>query len=285
MKATSLNDAVLFAEKIIRDEKLELPVDLFELARRHDIIVQPKPTNSKGVSGMLIRSAECFTIVYATHIKSLGFQRFCIAHELGHYFLPSHPEYIFSDGKSIHESHAGFSSGNLIELEADHFAAGLLMPKQLFIKEADKSEDGLLAIEKLAESCKTSLTAAAIRYAQLTEAAIAIVVSSGSFIEYCFASKSMRKVQGYMHLKKGMNLPRDSNTWNFNQSSSNITNNNHYSDETDLMTWFQTDNEIEAREEIVGLGSYGKTLTIITADLPDEDADENEDAWEEPRFR
>ena len=57
----------------------------------------------------------------------------------------------------------------------------------------------------------------------------------------------------------------------------------------DLNTWFQSDLEVEVFEEIVGLGSYGKTLTVLTLpDPPDldelEEDEELEESWT-PRFR
>lgn len=283
MNYRKLQEAVIAAEKVIKDEKLELPIDLLELARRHDVLVQAKPGNITGVSGMLIRVKESFTIVYATHIRNEGFQRFSIAHEFGHYFLSSHPDYIFHDGKDIHESFAGFGSGDQIELEADHFAAGLLMPSHLFVKEARKLLDGFTAVEKLAGICKTSLTASAIRYVELTDAAMAVIISSGATIEYCFASKAMQQIKGYSRIKKGTALPQGSLTKSFNQMPINVESGRRSEDDTDLMFWFNTDNEIEANEEVIGLGEYGKTLTIITAEIPDDD-NELEYSLDEPFF-
>lgn len=285
MKNTTLQLATAAAEKIVKDENLQLPIDVFTLAERYNIIVEPKPIDSKGVSGMLLRYGEDFTIVYSTHIKSEGFQRFSIAHELGHYFLPSHPDSILRDG-NIHESHAGFCSNNQIELEADHFAAGLLMPKSLFIKEAGKFQDGLIAVENLAKICKTSLVASSIRYAGLTDAAVTIIISSGSFVEYSFASQAMYKFSGYTHLKKGMIVPKNSLTYIFNQCPPNVELVKRENGDTDLINWFQTDHEFSATEEIIGLGAYDKTLTIITATISDaDDNDDTNDEWEEPKFR
>ncbi len=62
-----------------------LPVDPEAIAGKHDILVQPKPDAKPGVSGMLVKAGDGFGIMYATHIPSRGFQRFSIAHELGHY--------------------------------------------------------------------------------------------------------------------------------------------------------------------------------------------------------
>lgn len=285
MSDTRLKDATLHAEKLVRDEKLELPIDLIALAKSRDILVEAKAESSKGVSGMLLRVGNNFAIGYATHIKSKGFQRFSIAHELGHYFLAGHPEHVFDGSKVLHESHAGFGSGDQIELEADHFAAGLLMPSHLFKTEAGKYSDGFTAIEKLAERCEASLTASAIRYAELTDAAVAVVISTGPAVNYCFTSRAMRSIRGYMHPLKGSVLPRDSLTRVFNQTESNIFTAQREDDSTDLIAWFRTDNEIDASEEVVGLGDYGKTLTIITAEFPNEDEESDDMTSFSPRFR
>lgn len=283
MSDRRLHDATLHAEMIVRDENLALPIDLFALAKSRGILVEAKPSAAKGVSGMLLRVGDDFAIGYATHINSNGFQRFSIAHELGHYFL-GHADTMFRGGKTVHESQAGFGSREQIELEADHFAAGLLMPAELFKQEAGRHSDGLVAIEKVAERCQTSITSSAIRYAELTDVAVAIVISTGSSVDYCFASRSLRGIRGYRHPLKGSVLPRDSLTRDFNQTASNIAEAKRSDDDADLIAWFHADDEIDASEEVIGLGDYGKTLTIITADLPDDD-DDDESTFAPPRFR
>lgn len=278
-----LRDAEQVAEKIVRDERLVLPIDPFSIAAKRQIHVAAKPVSVGGVSGMLIRSGENFAIAYATHIKSEGFQRFSVAHELGHYFLEGHPDAVFRNG-DVHESRAGFGSADQIELEADHFAAGLLMPSHLFAAAASRYSDGMDAINGLAGDCRTSLTASAIRYAELADAAVAIVLSHGSTVDYCVSSNALRRVKGYRHLKKGSFLPRDSLTRNFNQEQGNIAAAKEESDSTDLNFWFHTDDEVDASEEVIGLGEYGKTLTVITADVPDQD-DDVKSRWGTPQFR
>ncbi len=283
MSDSRLKDATLHAEMLVRDEKLELPIDLMALAKSRDIVVEAKPAAAKGVSGMLLRVGDNFAIGYATHIKSIGFQRFSIAHELGHYFL-GHADSMFRGGKTVHESQAGFGSRDQIELEADHFAAGLLMPSDLFKAEAGKYSDGFTAIERLADRCQTSITASAIRYAELTDTAVAVVISTGSSVDYCFTSRSLRGIKGYRHPLKGSVLPKDSLTRDFNQTTSNISDAQREDDDADLIAWFHADDEIDASEEVIGLGDYGKTLTVITAKLPDEE-EPSDRSWDEPRFR
>ena len=234
MSDRRLHDATSHAEMIVRDENLALPIDLHALAKSRGILVEAKPSAAKGVSGMLLRVGDDFAIGYATHINSNGFQRFSIAHELGHYFL-GHADTMFRGGKTVHESQAGFGSREQIELEADHFAAGLLMPAELFKQEAGRHSDGLVAIEKVAERCQTSITSSAIRYAELTDAAVAIIISNGSSVDYCFASRSLRGIKRYRHTLKGSTLPRDSLTRDFNQTASNIADAKRSNDDADLI--------------------------------------------------
>ncbi|MBZ0090137.1 MAG: ImmA/IrrE family metallo-endopeptidase, partial [Thermoanaerobaculia bacterium] len=143
------------AEQFLKEEGITtLPVDPFAIARGRDIEVQGKPESQGGVSGMLLRHGNSFGIVYATHIQSEGFQRFSVSHELGHYFLEGHIDQVLQNG--IHVSHAGFVTADPYELEADHFAAGLLMPETPFRKAMDELDHGLDAIETLSTQCITS---------------------------------------------------------------------------------------------------------------------------------
>src|SRR5262245_46477360 len=184
--------ASLAASRIIREHAvITLPVDPIAIARAVGIEVVAKPASAKGVSGMLIRHDRDFVIAYATHIDSRGFQNFSIAHELGHYFLEGHVDAVIGpDG--IHQSHAGFSDDRY-ELEADHFAAALLMPDELFPAAVSRAGGGLAAIESLSSLCVTSLTAAAIRYTKCTDDVVAVVVSSGKRINYCFMSRALEE--------------------------------------------------------------------------------------------
>jgi len=165
------------AEALLRDDGItSLPVNPFAIAASRDILVEGKPENTEGVSGMLLRHGNDFCILYATHIPSPGFQRFSVAHELGHYFLPGHVDQVLKDG--FHVSRAGFVTADPYELEADHFAAGLLMPSAPFRKAMDAVDPGLDALSAIADRCEASLTATAIRYAELTGASFSGRVTS-----------------------------------------------------------------------------------------------------------
>jgi len=184
------------AEVLKRFSVDRLPVDPFFIARESQIEVEAKPPWASGVSGMLCKNGDTFGILYATHIDNEGFQRFSVAHELGHYFLPGHIDHLFDEGRTIHQSRSGFISDDPHELEADHFAAGLLMPRRLFAVEISRAGEGLRAIETLRELCGTSLTATAIQYARCVDVPAAIIVSSSGRVDYCFMSSALRDVRG-----------------------------------------------------------------------------------------
>jgi hypothetical protein len=264
-----------------------LPVEPITIAREFDIEVVAKPVH-ESVSGMLLRVGNSYGIVYARHIDNPGFERFSIGHELGHYFLPGHIDAVLGDS-DIHKSHAGFGSSDRYELEADHFAAALLMPRQLFTAALRRAGDGIAAIERLAEICKTSLTATAIRYTQCTSDPVAIIVSTGGSIDYCFMSNALRDHDGIDWIRKRQAVSRTTPTFAFNRDPEKVRRADRVEDESDLQSWFGGSQSIELREDVIGLGRYGKTLTVLHGiDLPD-DQDEDDDgalteSWP-PRFR
>ena len=257
--------ATLAAERVVKERSIEaLPIDPIAIAMHLGIEVKPKPSSAHGVSGMLLRHDNNFGIAYATHISSIGFQNFSVAHELGHYFLPGHIDAVLADGE-IHESHAGFASGDHYEIEADHFAAAMLMPHGLFMSAMRTAGDGLPAIERLAEQCHTSLTATAIRYARCTRDPVAIILSTGSRIDYCFMSNALKDVEGINWIRKGEALPSGTATLAFNQRAEHIRRARRRDDVSDLQQWFGGDRNLSVTEEVRGLGGYGKTLTVLSA--------------------
>ena len=267
-----------------------LPVDPLAIAAKHDIEVRAKPDTAEGVSGMLLRHGDNFGILYATHLNNEGFEHFSIGHELGHYFLEGHIDHVLPrDG--IHTSHAGFVSADPYELEADHFSAGLLMPSAPFKRELNRRKPGLQTIEYMAGLCVTSMTATAIRTAELSSDAIAVIVSTGKVIDYCFLSDAMKSLPQLTWLRKGSPLPGNTGTARLNANPANILEGKRASAEIDVMDWLGGNRSAIVQEEVIGLGRYGKTLTVLSSESIGQEDDEEEmeedtfDRWDKPRFR
>ena len=240
-----------------------LPINPIEVAERHEI--RCKPEKIQGFSGCLVKQGDVFGILYSSKFNNDGFIRFTVAHELGHYFLPGHPELLFPEGDGIHHSHNGFTDSEIHELEADHFAAALLMPRHLFgAALGQETIPGFYAIEALSEKCKTSITATAIRYATFADYPVALIVSSNNKVEYSFMSDTMKtKIQGASWLRKGEGIPPQSQTAAFNEDQNNILSGAKEESSSYLDAWFPGAQSEEVNEDVIGLGGYGKTLTVL----------------------
>lgn len=255
-----------------------LPVDPFAIAPARGIDLQENPSLSSGISGCLMKVGDVFGIMYSSRFASEGFKRFTVAHELGHFFLDGHVQQLFSSGQHVHYSESGFTSRDQYEREADAFAASLLMPKILFSTALSQAGQGLAAIESLADTCKTSLTATGIRYALLTDDPVAVICSAGDRVLFAFMSKTLRQRRDLTWIRKGTGVPPNSATAIFNRDTRNVEDARRSVNTCNLSDWF-TGGDGEINEDIVGLGEYGRTLTVLWSDyLPDPIEDETEDA-------
>lgn len=277
-------------EKVARDHGFTaFTVDPLRIAQANDIRVERKPPDKEGVSGGIIFAGDDVIIFHATNIDNAGFQRFTVAHELGHFFLPGHPQEIQA-ASGVHVSRAGFSQGAAsIEIEADHFAAGLLMPTHLVRQCLRRNALGLDGVLQLSGEADCSLTAAAIRAAECAEVPMAVIVSRGEEIAYGFLSESFKALKPSRYPRKGMALPAGA-TRAFNATPSNVTAGTRRCGETRVSDWFEGTLHTRLDEEIIGLGRYGFTLTVLSGEElpldPEDDEDEEErliDSWT-PRF-
>jgi Zn-dependent peptidase ImmA (M78 family) len=252
------------AAKTLKEYQLtKLPIDPREVAEKADIIVQPKNDCSDGVSGMLLHTAGRFGILYATHLNNPGFENFSVAHELGHYFLAGHPEHIFdTDGQ--HKSHAGFISDNDYEKEADAFAASLLMPDDLFLDTMTEFEKGFNGIESMAKVCNTSLTATAIKYAELCPAKIIVIISTDGKVDFCCVSNSVFELKDIEIPKRGNRILKGTATDALAKEHKRVLHGDRLYSETDFIEWIESKKSKSASEEAIGLGKYGKILTVIS---------------------
>jgi hypothetical protein len=249
----------------------KLPVDPFQIADAKGIMYQENPSLASGVSGCLMRVGDNFGIMYSTRYPSNGFRRFTVGHELGHYFLEGHPEQLFKDGCTLHTSATGFVSDDRFEQEADAFAASLLMPKPLFREAASAVGEGLGAVKAMADVCQMSLTSTAIRYARLISEPVAVVLSMNGKVLFSIMSPALRAQRNLTWLKKGNGVPPSTLTFQFSGDNGNVQNSRTASGYATLDDWFDGP-DTEISEEVIGLGEYGRTLTILRAEsLPDPD--------------
>lgn len=93
--------------------------------------------------------------------------RFTLAHDFGHYFIDHHRNQL-AKGISL-----ALTTDNpnikkpLHEVEADHFASHLLMPKSVFIENINKTEPGIESVLSQKNYFNTSIECTSIYYTKL----------------------------------------------------------------------------------------------------------------------
>jgi Zn-dependent peptidase ImmA (M78 family) len=110
--------------------------------------------------------------------------RFTIAHELGHYFLDNHRIGLMQGLLSPHPSKNNENTHNKIEREADYFASCLLMPEERFKKLVLRKKFDFSIIKLISDYFQTSITATAIRFADIGNHPLMIVFGENGKIKW-----------------------------------------------------------------------------------------------------
>ena len=222
--------------------------------------------------GALYKSGNDFRIVLSRDCPTNGHRRFTLSHELGHFFLNGHLDELFERGAEVHMSDTDHFRGMpkmWYELEADAFAAELLVPTPQAHEVIRGTAEGLVSIRAIADSFDSSLTCAAIRYAELTEEAAAIILSFEGVVEWVSLSARMREHGWARRRMKGEWAPPSSATAILNRDRGRIRANDSQENEGVLVEWFDNAPPLQIVEEALGLGQYGRILTVLTChELP-----------------
>lgn len=151
-----------------RTSQLPVPVDL--VARRLGLVVEPVPLGDE-ISGLLVvRDGKGTIGVNRSH--SLVRQRFTIAHECGHYVLHRDGSELFIDKgyTAVYRDARSSKGGERGEIQANQFAAALLIPRELVLEEIRNNNFDLgneAVLEDLAKEFQVSLSAMSFRLSNL----------------------------------------------------------------------------------------------------------------------
>lgn len=130
------------ASQILKDHGLfSLPVDPVSLANNIGIKVNNAVFSDDNLSGLIAKRGSNISILVNKSDPPYR-KRFTIAHELGHHFL-----HLLSDGEFVDKKvdlfrdAEGGDQSKKIEVQANQFAAALLMPPELVKIEYQKNND------------------------------------------------------------------------------------------------------------------------------------------------
>lgn len=151
-----------------------IPVPVEKIARKRGISVKFEAL-SDDISGALIRKGEVAAI--AVNVNHSPVRRtFTLAHELGHYVLHQSDE-VFLDKVIMRRDAASSRGEDFKEIQANQFAASLLMPKvelgEAFDNECTLTQDQTATVLKLAKQFGVSTRAMELRLVNLAMISIA----------------------------------------------------------------------------------------------------------------
>lgn len=154
-----------------------VPVEKIAASLGVVIVVAPL----EGAGAQLVRRGARTHIVLAERIEDPAARRFSIAHELGHFIL-EHPLRSLDPMPNTDQRD--------YEREANAFAAELLMPAEVLRPRCEAGPAGLEVPRQIASEFGVSILASAIRFAELSSAPCAVVLSSRGEVVWSAVSRS-----------------------------------------------------------------------------------------------
>jgi hypothetical protein len=150
---------------------------------------------SGGFDGMLMPNPHVpgeWGIIYNKAIRSPGRINFTLAHELGHYLLHRHisPSGIQCGSREMLDWRSELGA---IEAQANTFASFLLMPLDDFRRQIAGETTSLDLMRHLADRYEVSITAAILKWLDMTTQRAMLVVSRSGFIDWARSSDSLMK--------------------------------------------------------------------------------------------
>nr|MBV6629520.1 ImmA/IrrE family metallo-endopeptidase [Oceanococcus sp. HetDA_MAG_MS8] len=192
-----------------RDGSERFPVDVRQLALDYSGQVFPedpisliKGAELPGFEGALQRAPDSelgWGIFYNNEIsQSPGRINFTLAHEFGHYLVHrlSLPDGIQCDAEDMVRWGSAYQ---VMEHEANDFAATLLMPLDDFRRQIDDTTRPTLGdLSRCASRYNVSLIAATLRWLQYTRKRALLVKSSDGFVQWARSSTRAFKTGAYI---------------------------------------------------------------------------------------
>lgn len=223
-------------------------IEIEDLAMERGVLVIEG--DIKGAEGRLMRKKGAGIAHIRKGIPFLGRRRFTIAHELGHWELHEGQSQFICSATDMRDY-----KNSQMEVEANHFAAELLMPPHHLRKAIERQEPSMGLIKRLAEEFGTTLTATAIRFVDCTKYKMIVVWAEGGTIRWSYRNEKTTS----LYVAAGRNLPAYSSA---TLPEDQLSNEMDYYDQAN---WFpQLQRGVgEVMEETLRMNQLGTSLTIL----------------------
>ncbi len=161
-------------------------LDLEDLALAQGVLVLEGRLDS--AEARLIRKGNMGLIRLSDSILEPGRKRFAIAHEIGHWLLHKSVSQVLA---CTSEDMIAKYKASEPEIEANYFAAELLMPQKLFVPRINGKRPSVALVKEQTRFFLTTMTATAIRWMELTDDYCAVVFSEQGRIRWWRESKPL----------------------------------------------------------------------------------------------
>ena len=275
-------EALLSEIQKLQGEVFPIAVPIEEWAMALDITAI-EVLETEGFEGGLVmfadRSAGTILVNKAAKWRR---RRFTVAHELGHFLLPWHTP---RDGEAFRCSKKDMATFRLqpggdryveMEVQANRFAAGILMPQAPFRADLRaRRAFEVLDIAELADRYDVSKEASARRCVELHDDVMAVVLSRDSVVTSIYRSTEFPR----LNISKGDRLPDATLAARAALRPGQVSD----WDESAAGRWLEAARGAVCEQTMGQEGGFRMTLLTFEAD-DDEDAEAVERAWEAPRF-
>lgn len=174
------------AKKILKEFLIREPakLDLYAIAGYENLFIEERDLFSS--EGQLVVKDGMGIITIDDKITEKGQKKFTIAHELGHYFNSGKKNgSYFCSGLDIR----GIKQDITAEVDANGFAAELIMPEDWFTRFTKGKIIGKKLLSEAAEYFDISLSAAALRYAEIGSHPVAVIMSKDGSVKWSRINK------------------------------------------------------------------------------------------------
>jgi Zn-dependent peptidase ImmA (M78 family) len=265
-----------YAREILTELRIaSFPIDPFFITKEFDIEVFEADADS--YDGFLLRNESSTKIYINKNIASEGRKKFTLAHEIGHYCIPTHR----GNYQCIRRYLNPFRKKPEVEMEANKFASELLLPENLLKPILHTYKPDFESINELAEDCGTSLTATAIKFASLSDDCCVLIAMSDNRIKWFQKSPSF-PYEYYIEVGKSVSY----GTLTASYSLDGILKEPE-TQKVHASFWFNgrgIDNTTTIIESCVPMPYYGVVLTMLWFPAAPFDSQDYSDADDEYRY-
>jgi len=158
------------AKKLLEDNNvMEAPIPVKKIAEKLGVTIRYSPFDGE-LAGMLVRDENQSSVIGVNSLHHINRQRFMIAHEIGHLLLHKGSLHIDKSFRVNLRDGESSKARNPKEIEANRFAAELLMPYEMIRSDLTNREIDIEdedQLKELANSYQVSVQALTHRISYL----------------------------------------------------------------------------------------------------------------------